>query len=77
MNCNRKDPWISDAIKTSLRKKSKLYKKYIKYGSKPMDLNALNIHSSNCSELIRSSKKLYFNKLSDKLNDPHIGPKIS
>ena len=73
-NC-RDAPWISNIIKTSLRKKSRLYKKFIKNGCKESDLIELKNHSSYCSDLISSSKKEYFNKLSNKLSNPYIGPK--
>ena len=73
-NC-RNAPWISNIIKTSLRKKSRLYKKFTKNGCKEADLIELKSHSSYCSDLISSSKKEYFNKLSNKLSNPYIGPK--
>ena len=70
---NRKcAPWISNEIKTSLRKKARLYKKYINNGSKNEDFNNLIRYSSYCSDLISSSKKEYFTKLSNKLNDPQF-----
>ena len=62
-------------IKTSLRKKARLYKKCRRDGSNADDLNNLNNHSKECSDLISSSKKFYFNNLSNKLNDPLVGPK--
>ena len=76
IKCNNKDaPWITSEIKTCLRKKNRLYKKFISNGSSQEDLNNLNIHSNYCSELIRSSKKYYLKNLSNKLNNPHLGPK--
>ena len=58
-----------------MRKKNRLYKKYITKGKSAEDLNALNSFSTKCSELVSSSKKKYFEKLANKLRDPHIGPK--
>ena len=73
---NSKDaPWISNEIKTSLRKKARLYKKYLSNGSKEEDFNNLKTYSTYCSDLISSSKKEYFTKLSNKLSDPQLGPK--
>ena len=68
-------PWITNEIKTNLRKKNRLYKKYITKGKFAEDLNALNSFSTKCSELVSSSKKKYFEKLANKLRDLHIGPK--
>ena len=50
-------PWISNEIKTGLRKKARLYKKYISNGSKEEDFNNLKTFSTYCSDLISSSKK--------------------
>ena len=56
--CHYKDPpWITMEIKTNLRKKNRLYKKYITKEKVIEDLNTLNSFSMKCSELISSSKK--------------------
>ena len=70
-------PWVSQGIKTSLRKKARLYKKLRRNSSNADDLNNLNNHSRDCSYLISSSKKLYFKNLTNKLNSPHLGLKTS
>ena len=76
LKCNSKEaPWITKEIKTNLRKKTRLYKKFISNGYNTTDLNNLANQSRHCSELIDSSKKTHFRKLSSKLNDPHLGPK--
>ena len=72
---SKDSPWISKEIKTSLRKKARLYKKFLRNSSNIDDQNNLINHSKECSDLISSSKKLYFNNLSNKLNSPHLGPK--
>ena len=73
--CSYKDPpWISREIKTCLRKKNRLYKKYISNGCIADDLTSLNNHSNYCSDLISSAKISHFNKLANKLNDPFLGP---
>ena len=71
---SKENPWVSQEIKTSLRKKARLYKKY-KSSSNTDDLNNLVNHTRYCSDLISLCKKQYFNNLSNKLNSPHIGPK--
>ena len=68
-------PWITNEIKTALRKKNRLYKKYIKNGRNIEDLNTLNNFSTIYTELVSSSKKTYFEKLANKIRDPHLGPK--
>ena len=51
IKCSYKDPpWISREIKTCLRKKNRLYKKYISNGFIADDLTSLNNHSNYCSD---------------------------
>ena len=77
IKCNGKDaPWITSEIKTCLRKKNRLYKKFISNDSSQENLNNLNMHSNYCSDLISSSKKQYLRNLSNRLNNPHLGPKV-
>ena len=76
IKCSYKDnPWINSEIKSSLRKKNRLYKRYIANGCSAEDLISLNNQSLYCSDLISSSKKRHFNILATKLNDPLLGPK--
>ena len=77
IKCNGKDaPWITSEIKTCLRKRNRLYKKFISNDSSQENLNNLNMHSNYCSDLISSSKKQYLRNLSNRLNSPHLGPKV-
>ena len=76
IKCSYKDPpWISREIKTCLRKKNRLYKKYISNGCIADDITSLNNHSNYCSDLISLAKISHFNNLANKLNDPFLGPK--
>ena len=63
-NPKKKKPWISVAIKKSISKKNKLYKKYHRI---PTLLNeiAYKTYKNNLNRLIQVSKKLYYNNALD------------
>ena len=76
ITCNYKDPpWITNDLKSMLRKKNRLYKKFIMNGRNEIDKQSLNQYSLRCSELISASKNRHFNNLGKKLDDPLLGPK--
>ena len=76
IRCSYKDPpWITQEIKSALRKKNRLHKKYISHGMRLEDQTTLNNFSYYCSELITSSKSSYYSNLGSKLNNPMTGPK--
>ena len=68
-------PWITSKIKTMLRKKNRLYRKYIANGLRDDYKLALDELSIICSDQISSSKEINFKNLGKKLNDPALGPK--
>ena len=45
-------PWMSKEIKTSMRKKNRLYKKYVSNGCNADDMKSLNNQSIYCADLI-------------------------
>ena len=66
--------WINKKIKLSLKKRSKLTKRY---HSNPTANNKepLKIPAKECTSLIIESKKRYIAKMSAKLNNPRTVPK--
>ena len=76
IKCSYKDPpWISSEIKKVVRKKNRLYKKYVANGKCDEDETRLKQLTDHISELIANTKSKYFSNLSDKLNDPLTSPK--
>ena len=71
----KEPPCMSREIKTSMRKKNRLYKKYVSNGCNADDMICLNNQSIYCAELISSAKDNHYKKLANKLNDPLLGPK--
>ena len=76
LKCNSKDPpWINKNIKKALRRKNRLYRKFISDGQKKEDETDLTEATNSVSELISSAKESYFVKMGYKLNDPQTSPK--
>ena len=74
--CRSKDPpWMKQEIKHALRRKNRLYKKYISSGRTYDDEIDLRETTTVVSNLIISSKESYFENLGKKLNDPSTSPK--
>ena len=74
----KEPPWMSKEIKTSMRKKNRLYKKYVSNGCNRCnadDVTSLNNQSIYCADLISSAKFNHYKKLASKLNDPLLGAK--
>ena len=76
IKCSHKDPpWINKEIKSALRHKNRLYKKYISGGKKQEDEINLGENTVFVSNLIATTKDSYFSDLGKRLNDPKTGPK--
>ena len=61
ITCKAKDPpWMTKVIKSSLRRKNRLYKKYISKGMTDFDKMNLDEQSILCDSLITESKERCF-----------------
>ena len=71
ITCRAKDPpWLNTKIKTALRKKNKLYRKYISGGRQQEDESKLNELSEFTCNLLTASRETYFNSLGKKIKRP-------
>ena len=71
ISCSYKRPlWITDDIKSRLRERSKMTKKYYKYGQVKSYLDELQEKTDECTALILDAKEKYVRCMSNKLNDP-------
>ena len=76
VKCSYKDPpWMTKVLKKVLRRKNRLFKKYVSGGRLAQDEAVLRQATDEVSKLIDGTKKAYFKKLGEKLNDPQIGQK--
>ena len=58
-----------------MRRKNRLYKRYVSGGRKEIDLIQVNEITAIISELTATSKNAYFHNLGEKLNNPKTSPK--
>ena len=66
---------MTDYIKSRLRERSKMTKKYYKYGQVKSYLDELQEKTDECTALILDAKEKYVRCMSNKLNDPLTAPK--
>ena len=57
-------PWIDKNIKSALRKRYRLAKRYYVNGQVQSDYNLLQSHSKKCTEMILSAKNEYMLRVS-------------
>ena len=76
INVKSKAPrWMNKEIKCALRKKNKLYRKYISGGRTDLDEANLIEATRFVSDLIKTSKESYLTNIGEKLNDPNTSSK--
>ena len=71
-----KDPvWMNETIKSKIKAKNALYKKYVQNGRFKSDFVYLENLIIELNELISSTKALYYENLAKKLNNPLLQAK--
>ena len=76
ITCNDKDaPWITPVVKSAIRRKSRVYRKWVTCGSKPNDHNKVSEVQNSTNIIIRKAKRSYFEKFGEKLSDHQSGQK--
>ena len=71
----KKIPWMTSHFKTAIKRKHRVYNKYVKRGCKAEEWEHAKTLSHNASQMITSAKEKYFLKLGQKLSDPANGVK--
>ena len=74
---DRDPPWMTEKIKKLLKDKSKSYKLYIKNGRKIGVCEKLLNMTNNITTEISNSKRIYLDKLAEKLSGPKLNWKAS
>ena len=67
--------WMTDDLKSRLRERTKMAKKYYKYGKMKLHLDQLQEKTGECTALVLDAKEKYVRSMSNKLNDPLTAPK--
>ena len=76
IRCDDRDPpWITPKLKTAIKRKHRVYNKYVKRGRKPDEWEYVRQVQNETSAMITNSKDDYFAELGHKLSNPNNGPK--
>ena len=77
ITCNDKDaPWITPQVKTSIKRSTRVYSKWVKLGRNPGNYKNVREMQNISSKLINQAKQIYYHNLGDKLSDPKNRSKI-
>ena len=76
IRCDDRDPpWITPKLKMAIKRKHRVYNKYVKRGRKPDEWEYVRQVRNDTSAMITNSKDNYFAELGHKLSNPNNGPK--
>ena len=71
VTCDDRDPpWMTATLKSAIKRKHRVYNKYVKRGRKPDDWEYVRKVRNETSSLITRAKDEYFSNLGKKLSDP-------
>jgi hypothetical protein len=74
--CDKDAPWITDEVKTAIRRNKKVYRKWVKKGRIKEEKNKINRIQNETKSIISKAKRAYTDNLSKKLCDPNCGQKV-
>ena len=76
ITCNDKNPpWITPEIKTAIKRKHRVYNKYVSRGRRPDEWDNVRLIRNDTSKMITTAKDNYFTSLGRKLSNLAIGIK--
>ena len=76
ITCNEKDAtWINPEVKTAIKRKSRVYRKWVNRGRNPCDHDEVCEIRNATYKLIKEAKLAYYTSLGSKLSDPNTGQK--
>ena len=76
IKCNDKDPpWITPELKSAIRRKHRVYRKFVQRGRRQEDWNQVKETRNETSKMIIRAKESYYLNLGRKLSDPNQGIK--
>ena len=76
ITCSDRDaPWITDDVKKAIKRKHRVYCRYIKRGRKPEDWTRVKQVKNDATKMITDAKTKYYSRLGKKLCDPSVGIK--
>ena len=73
--CDRDVPWITNDVKTAIKRKHRVYRRYVKRRRKPEDWTHVKQVKNDATKMITDAKNKYYSWLGEKLCDPNVGIK--
>ena len=67
--------WMTPKVKTAIKRKHRIYNKYVRRGRKPDEWECVRSTRKETSKMITDAKENYFVALGRKLSDPSVGIK--
>ena len=71
----KEPPWISNHLKSMLKKQNRLYRNYKRHSFKSDDKIRMDQFNNECKPAVDHAKQSHLNKLGTKLSDPNISKK--
>ena len=76
IKCDDRDPpWITPKLKTAIKRKHRVYNKYVERGRKPDEWDHVRQVGNETSAMVTNTKDDYFVALGRKLSNPINDPK--
>ena len=69
-------PWITNQLKSMIKKQNRLYKNYKRHGYKIEDKIRVDHYNNECKKAVDNAKQFYLNNLSKKINDPNVSKNL-
>ena len=77
LRLNDKDPpWITRQVKTAIKRKRRVFRKFMNSGRRLEDWQIFNTVRNETSRLVINAKDMYYRNLGRKLSDPSNGTKV-
>ena len=76
IKCDDRDPpWITSQLKAAIKRKHRVYRRYVERGKDHDDWCQVKTIRNETSRMIVNAKNEYYQNLGRKLSDPNMGPK--
>ena len=73
--CDRDAPWITDDVKKAIKRKHRVYRRYVKRGRKPEDWTRVKHVKNDATKMITDAKTKYYSGVGEKFCDRNVGIK--
>ena len=71
---DKDSPWKKHELKTAIKRKHRIYAKFVRRGRKPEDWDSVKYVQNETSKMIKSAKNEYYINLGRKLSNHVTGP---